>query len=82
MLLDVRPVGSWPRKTFALDIIQFCDGRWFALDELPELVPPHERAVLDLLAGQLDGGRPVPAITTFGFAPGERVAAYGVARPH
>ena len=43
--------------------------RWFALDELPERVPPHERAVMDLLAAQLDGGRPVPAITTFGFAP-------------
>ena len=43
--------------------------RWCALDELPERVPPHERAVMDLLAAQLDGGRPVPAITTFGFAP-------------
>ena len=43
--------------------------RWFALDELPERVPPHERAVMDLLAAQLDGGRPVPAVTTFGFAP-------------
>ena len=69
-----EPTAAEPEKNMGM--------RWFALDELPELVPPHERAVLDLLAGQLDGGRPVPAITTFGFAPGERVAAYGVARPH
>ena len=69
-----EPTAAEPEKNMGM--------RWFALDELPEMVPPHERAVLDLLAGQLDGGRPVPAITTFGFAPGERVAAYGVARPH
>jgi len=42
--------------------------RWFALDALPEPVPPHELKVLRLLAAALDGGRPVPAITTFGFA--------------
>ena len=69
-----EPTAAEPEKNMGM--------RWFALDELPELVPPHERAVLDLLAGQLDGGRPVPAITTFGFAPDEKVAAYGVARPH
>ena len=55
-----EPTAAEPEKNMGM--------RWFALDELPELVPPHERAVLDLLAGQLDGGRPVPAITAFGFA--------------
>ena len=41
--------------------------RWFALDALPELVPPHERMVLELLRTQLDGGAPVPPIVSFGF---------------
>ena len=56
-----EPTAAEPERNAGL--------RWFALDELPERVPPHERAVMDLLAAQLDGGRPVPAITTFGFAP-------------
>ena len=56
--------------------------RWFALNDLPEPVPPHERAVLNRLAGELDGGEPVPAITTFGFDAGEDIAVYGTTRPH
>ena len=56
-----EPAAAEPERNAGL--------RWFALDELPERVPPHERAVMDLLAAQLDGGRPVPAITAFGFAP-------------
>ena len=56
-----EPTAAEPEKNMGM--------RWFALEDLPELVPPHERAVMDLLAAQLDGGRPVPAITAFGFAP-------------
>ena len=56
--------------------------RWFSLVDLPEPVPPHERYVLTLLAGALDGGRPVPPITTFGFDTGQDIAHYGVALPH
>ena len=38
--------------------------------------------VLTLLAGALDGGTPVPPITTFGFDTGQDIAHYGVALPH
>ncbi|WP_103063448.1 NUDIX domain-containing protein [Actinomyces qiguomingii] len=45
-----------------------CGGlEWFALDALPEPIPPHELAALRLLAEALDNGRPTPAITSFGF---------------
>ncbi|MFC7580696.1 NUDIX domain-containing protein [Schaalia naturae] len=51
--------------------------RWFPLGDLPEAVPPHEREVLEAVAsGQ------VPPVMTFGFAPGEVIDRYGVARPH
>ena len=50
---------------------------WFPLARLPSPVPPHELAVLTALAHG-----PVPAILTFGWAPGEVIARYGVARPH
>lgn len=53
---------------------------WFPLTALPALVPAHERAVLTWLARALDGGEAVPAITTFGFTPGQDIAHYGVAR--
>ena len=56
--------------------------RWFPLAELPDPVPPHERYVLTLLAGALDGGTSVPPITTFGFDTGQDIARYGVALPH
>ena len=56
--------------------------RWFSLTDLPEAVPPHERHVLDLLAGSLDGGSPVPPVITFGFDEGQDIARYGVALPH
>lgn len=56
--------------------------RWFSLTDLPEPVPPHERHVLALLASALDGGKPVPPITTFGFDAGQGIARYGVALPH
>ncbi|MDO4901598.1 NUDIX domain-containing protein [Actinomyces sp.] len=46
-----------------------CGGlEWFALDALPDPIPPHEFAALRLLTAALDTGRPAPAITTFGFA--------------
>ncbi|WP_136193496.1 NUDIX hydrolase [Actinomyces procaprae] len=48
-----------------------CGGlKWFALDDLPEPIAPHELSVLRLLATALDCGLPVPAITSFGF-PGD-----------
>ena len=56
--------------------------RWFPLAGLPDPVPPHESYVLTLLAGALDGGTPVPPITTFGFDTGQDIARYGVALPH
>ncbi|WP_167149075.1 NUDIX domain-containing protein [Actinomyces sp. ZJ308] len=68
------PVVREPAKNAGL--------RWFPLTGLPDLVPPHERHVLMLLARALDGGRPVPPITTFGFDAGQDIARYGVALPH
>lgn len=50
---------------------------WFPLADLPELVPPHERKVLDALrTGE------VPAVMTFGWDPGESIERYVVAREH
>lgn len=54
---------------------------WWPLDALPEKVPPHERAVLDLLAAEIDGGAAVPAVTVFGFD-GEEIDHYVTARDH
>lgn len=54
-----RPDVREPGKSRAL--------RWFALEALPEPMPPHERAVLRWLRSSLLGGDPAPAITTFGF---------------
>ncbi|WP_172192133.1 NUDIX hydrolase [Actinomyces faecalis] len=54
---------------------------WWPLDALPEKVPPHERAVLSLLAAELDGGPQVPAVTVFGFV-GEEIDRYVTARDH
>ena len=68
-----EPVVGEPGKNAGL--------RWFALDAPPDPMPPHERVVLHLLAAHLAGGERVPAVTTFGFAPGEMIAAYGAARP-
>jgi len=56
--------------------------RWFSLTELPEAVPPHERHVLNLLAGSLDDGKSVPPVITFGFDEGQDIARYGIALPH
>ena len=56
-----EPVVREPARTGGL--------AWCPLAGLPEPVPPHERAVLELLRESLSGGRAVPAITTFGFAP-------------
>lgn len=55
--------------------------RWFGLSRLPDKVPPHERVVLQALAGWLDDVAPLPPILTFGFH-GEQIPRYEVARPH
>ncbi|WP_194786412.1 NUDIX domain-containing protein [Actinomyces haliotis] len=72
---DGEPAVQEPEKNGGL--------AWFALDALPDLVPPHERVVLGLLATSLEpGGAPVPPITTFGFRAGEDVELYREAREH
>nr|WP_257210922.1 NUDIX domain-containing protein [Actinomyces ruminis] len=55
-----RPAIQEPHKCGGLE--------WFALDALPAPIPPHERTALRLLTAALDGERPAPAITSFGFA--------------
>ncbi|MCW2792109.1 MAG: hydrolase, partial [Nocardioides sp.] len=46
-----------------------CAGlRWYALDDLPDPVVPHELSVLEALRG----GAPAP-YTTFGFTPPDRL---------
>lgn len=69
-----EPVVREPARTGGL--------AWCPLAGLPEPVPPHERAVLELLRESLSGDRAVPAITTFGFAPGEGIDLYRCAREH
>ena len=70
-----EPAVQEPEKNGGLE--------WFAIDALPELVPPHERVVLGLLAASLEpGGAPVPPITTFGFRGGETIGLYREAREH
>ena len=72
---DGEPAVQEPEKNGGL--------AWFALDALPDLVPPHERVVLGLLATSLEpGGAPVPPITTFGFRDGEDIELYREAREH
>lgn len=72
---DGEPAVQEPERTGGFE--------WFALDALPERVPPHERVVLGLLAASLEpGGAPVPPITTFGFQEGESIELYRGAREH
>ena len=53
-----EPSIAEPRKAAAI--------QWFALDELPAKVPPHERRVLDGLAA-----KNLPAIVTYGWDAGD-----------
>ena len=69
-----EPVVREPARTGGL--------AWCLFAGLPEPVPPHERAVLELLWESLFGDRAVPAIMTFGFAPGEGIDLYRCAREH
>jgi len=64
-----RPTVGEPGKNAGL--------RWSALGDLPAPIPPHERRVLDALSAGA-----VPAVMTFGFAPGETIEPYRVAREH
>lgn len=73
---------AWSHEPRILEPGKTTSLEWFALDGLPEPMPPHERYLLGLLAAQLAGGTPVPAITTVGFEPEHRSAPYGTARPH
>lgn len=50
---DGQPAVQEPEKTAAMD--------WFALDDLPDPVVPHERMVLDALAS----GRTLPAVVSY-----------------
>ncbi len=71
--VDSKPVNQrvdfffecwqWSGEPRVLESDKAADLRWFALDELPEPVVPHERFVLDRLAAA-----DVPAVVTFGFA--------------
>ncbi|ARD42662.1 NUDIX hydrolase [Actinomyces gaoshouyii] len=71
---------SWTGEPRIMEGTRCAGLRWFALADLPEPVPPHERVVLERLAAALDGGPPVPAILPFGFD-GERIERCAVARP-
>lgn len=53
---------SWSGEPRIVESAKAADLRWFALDELPEPVVPHERVVLEALR---DGT--IEPYTTFGF---------------
>lgn len=53
---------SWSGEPRIVEPAKCADLRWFALDELPDPVVPHERVVLD---GLRDGS--IESYTTFGF---------------
>jgi 8-oxo-dGTP pyrophosphatase MutT (NUDIX family) len=53
---------SWSGEPRIVEPDKCADLRWFGLHDLPEPVVPHERVVLDALAGG-----DVPPILTFGF---------------
>lgn len=53
-------VEEWVGTPAITEPVKVADLRWFALDELPDNVVPHERFVLD----QIDD---IPSIVTFGF---------------
>jgi 8-oxo-dGTP diphosphatase len=53
---------SWSDEPRIVEPDKCADLRWFGLHDLPEPVVPHERVVLDALAGG-----DVPPILTFGF---------------
>ena len=72
----------WEGEPVVREPARMGDLAWCPLAGLPEPVPPHERAVLELLRESPAGGRAVPAITTFGFAPGEDIDLYRRAREH
>jgi 8-oxo-dGTP diphosphatase len=52
----------WSGEPRLLEADKAAALRWFPLDALPEPVVPHERVVLDCLAGG-----PVPQVLTYGF---------------
>ncbi|MBO9556421.1 NUDIX domain-containing protein [Cellulomonas sp.] len=51
-------VRRWSGDPSILEETKAADMRWFALDDLPEPVVPHERLVLDALAA----GQTLPAV--------------------
>ncbi|MEO9323414.1 NUDIX domain-containing protein [Nocardioides sp. C4-1] len=53
---------SWSGEPSIVEAAKAADLRWFALDELPDPVVPHERVVLEALR---DGT--IEPYTTFGF---------------
>jgi 8-oxo-dGTP diphosphatase len=55
-------VRTWSGRAVGREPDKLADLRWFALDDLPEPVVPHERVVLD---GLRAGG--LPAVVAHGF---------------
>jgi 8-oxo-dGTP diphosphatase len=58
---------SWSGQPRIVEPAKCADLRWFALDELPDPVVPHERVVLD---GIRDGS--IEPYTSFGFDQGSK----------
>ncbi len=56
---------TWNSEPALQEPEKAADLGWFSLSALPHPVVPHEKYVLDLMAG----GNP-PAIVSFGFSPG------------
>lgn len=58
---------SWSGKPTIAEPGKSADLGWFPLTALPSPLVPHEKTVLQLLARDAAGGKPVPAIVTSGF---------------
>lgn len=58
---------SWRGEPRIVEPVKCADLRWFALDDLPDPVVPHELRVLQGIRAH-----DLPAYTTYGFDPSER----------
>lgn len=57
----------WKGKPRTMEPEKSSDLKWFALDELPEPVVPHELQVLMALRAQFHGSSAVPRVMTHGW---------------